>query len=84
MENDPDRVPQTVLDDLRSLAAEEAARTIVSVIHDGATPEQTATIVELLADRHFGDPILTCLELDALESLAELCVTRLDGPRRRT
>jgi long-chain acyl-CoA synthetase len=78
MESDPDPAPVTAVDDLRSLPPEEAARYLAFPTIAGATWEQYTTIVELLADRRFGDPILAHLDLDALELLAETCVRTLE------
>jgi long-chain acyl-CoA synthetase len=83
MERDPDSVSETAFDDLRSLPPEEAARHLASLILGGAAAEKKPEIVDILADRRFGDPILARIDLDALERLAEDCLRSLEGASAR-
>ena len=78
METDPNPVPDTALEDLRSLSPEEAAQRLAAVIRDDMPADQEAAIVELLADRRFGDPILPHLDLNGLQDLCDRCLRRLD------
>ena len=82
MDADERIVDAEPLDDLRELDPQQAAERLAGLIEAG--PESTdgeiahdAEIIDLLADRRAGDPLLDFLPLDALERLADRCTERL-------